>query len=421
MKSFFALFLAVVFISSAFASDNSGFYLKDGDRVVFYGDSITDQRLYTTFVETYVVTRFPTMDVTFVHSGWGGDRVSGGGGGAIDTRLKRDVFAYKPTVMTIMLGMNDASYVAFDEKIFAAYKKGYEHIIESVKQNVPSIRLTLIRPSPFDDVTQPPKFEGGYNQVLVRYGDFVSELAQRNGATVADLNAPVVAALQKAKETNREVARQLIADRIHPGAPGQLLMANELLKAWKAPATVSVVRIDAASDKAPNGVGTEISDVKRGETVSWTQTDAGLPMPIGTNEPVTALAVKSSDVVQSLDQQVINVNGLSAASYTLKIDGRSFGAFSKEELAQSINIALLPTPMQKQAAEVHKLTLSHNDIHFARWRQIQVPMEKYPRTEKGVKELSDLLDQEEAEVVKKQRAMAQPKPHKFELVPKRDE
>jgi len=30
--------------------------LKDGDRVVFYGDSITDQRLYTQFTETFVHT-----------------------------------------------------------------------------------------------------------------------------------------------------------------------------------------------------------------------------------------------------------------------------------------------------------------------------------------------------------------------------
>lgn len=35
----------------------AGFDLHDGDRVVFYGDSITDQRLYTTFIETYVITR----------------------------------------------------------------------------------------------------------------------------------------------------------------------------------------------------------------------------------------------------------------------------------------------------------------------------------------------------------------------------
>src|SRR3954464_4086878 len=89
------------------AAQNGGFYLKEGDRVVFYGDSITDQRLYTTYVETYVVTRFPKADITFVHSGWGGDRVGGGTGGMIDKRLKRDVFAYKPTVMTVMLGMND--------------------------------------------------------------------------------------------------------------------------------------------------------------------------------------------------------------------------------------------------------------------------------------------------------------------------
>src|ERR1700716_4077574 len=95
-----------------------GFYLKSGDTVVFYGDSITDQRLYATFTETFVVTRFPTLNVTFVHSGWSGDRVGGGGGGKIDVRLKRDVFAYKPTVMTVMLGMNDASYRSFEEKIF---------------------------------------------------------------------------------------------------------------------------------------------------------------------------------------------------------------------------------------------------------------------------------------------------------------
>src|SRR5690349_2455999 len=61
----FALLLALPGLSRA----DSPFYLKDGDRVVFYGDSITDQRLYTTFVETYAVTRFPKLNLSFVHSG----------------------------------------------------------------------------------------------------------------------------------------------------------------------------------------------------------------------------------------------------------------------------------------------------------------------------------------------------------------
>src|SRR5208283_2042166 len=151
------------------------FALHAGDRVVFYGDSITDQRLYTLYVETYVLTRFPKLDASFVHSGWGGDRVSGGGGGAIDVRLERDVIPYQPTMMTIMLGMNDGGYRAFDEGIFAKYTQGFQHIVESVQKAFPQIHFTLIQPSPYDEVTRPPTFEGGYNPVLVRYGEWVKD------------------------------------------------------------------------------------------------------------------------------------------------------------------------------------------------------------------------------------------------------
>jgi hypothetical protein len=54
-----ALFLCLLLASLVPAEGN--FYLKDGDRVVFYGDSISEQRLYPTFAETYVVTRFPQL------------------------------------------------------------------------------------------------------------------------------------------------------------------------------------------------------------------------------------------------------------------------------------------------------------------------------------------------------------------------
>src|SRR6516164_4268423 len=114
-------FFLLGIVSTALAE--GPFAIKEGDRIVFYGDSITDQRLYTTFVESYIVTRFPSLNVTFVHSGWGGDRVTGGGGGPIDRRLARDVFAYKPTVVTVMLGMNDAGYQAFKQSIFDVYSK----------------------------------------------------------------------------------------------------------------------------------------------------------------------------------------------------------------------------------------------------------------------------------------------------------
>src|SRR6266699_1699674 len=270
-------FCLVAFIALQARAEN--FALKDGDRVVFYGDSITDQRLYTTFTETYVLTRFPRMRVSFVHSGWGGDRVSGGAGGPIDVRLQRDVIAYKPTVLTIMLGMNDGSYRAFNPDIFERYSSGFESIVQTVKQALPGIRITAIQPSPYDDVTRPPTFSGGYNSVLVRYGQFLSELAARENLTLADLNTPVVAALEKAKSLDPALAQKLLPDRVHPGPGGHLLMAEALLKAWHAPGLVSSVEIDADTKKV-SAENTTVADLQAGVGLSWTQEDAALPMPL---------------------------------------------------------------------------------------------------------------------------------------------
>src|SRR4051812_46215212 len=181
MKCLPILVFGVAFSAGAIcsAAEKSGFYLKEGDRVVFYGDSITDQRLYTTFVETFVLTRFPALDVRFVHSGWGGDRVSGGQGGHIDVRVARDVVAHKPTVVTLMLGMNDGRYRPFEQPIYDRFVDGYERLVHALRTELPQARLTVIQPSPYDDVTRPP-FEGGsYNQVLLRFGTFIRQLATR--------------------------------------------------------------------------------------------------------------------------------------------------------------------------------------------------------------------------------------------------
>ena len=50
--------------------------LRDGDGIVFLGDSITHQCLYTQYVEDYFFTRFPQMRLRFHNSGVGGDRCS---------------------------------------------------------------------------------------------------------------------------------------------------------------------------------------------------------------------------------------------------------------------------------------------------------------------------------------------------------
>lgn len=416
MKTILCL-LAAVALTTLATAENNPFHLKDGDRVVFYGDSITDQRLYTTFAETFVVTRFPGMNVSFVHSGWGGDRVTGGGGGAIDLRLTRDVFAHKPTVMTVMLGMNDASYKAFDAGVYSTYTNGYQHIVDSMKKNSPSTRMTLIQPSPFDDVTQPPKFEGGYNNVLVQYGAYVKDLAKREHLGVADLNTAVVAALEKAKAKDAEKAKKIIPDRVHPGASGHLLMAAELLKAWNAPKFVSCVEIDAANKLVAKQCCTTISGLSTKGTVSWSQLDQALPMPVDMGDETMKLAVNSSDFIEALNQQTLKVTGLTGAKYVLKIDGNRTGEFTREQLEAGINLAMMDTPMAKQASEVHKLTIQHNQIHFERWREVQVRLAKHAsaKISKATKALLAAFDSEEAAVITKQRSAAKPVKHQFEL------
>jgi lysophospholipase L1-like esterase len=397
------------------AKAQAAFSLQPGDRVVFYGDSITDQRLYTVYVETYVVTRFPRLAANFTHSGWGGDRVSGGGGGTIDVRLERDVIPYQPTVMTIMLGMNDGGYRAFDDEIFARYTQGYQHIIETVQKACPQIRLTLIEPSPYDDVTRAPSFEGGYNAILIRYGEWVKDYAAKIGATVADLNSPVVEVLKKANAIDPKLAQRIVPDRVHPGPDGHLIMAEAILKAWNAPAIVSSVEINAAKRRVVQAANTEVADLAaHADKLSWVQTDQALPMPYDPTNPVTALVMRCSDFVQALDQEPLRVTGLKAEDYQLKIDDEVIGTFTPAQLADGINLAELATPMNKQAMEVETLTEKHNLVHYGRWRMIQVPLTGFtaPNLQRALDDLNTL----DGELVEEQRAAALPKTRSYELV-----
>ena len=136
-------------------------------------------------------------------------------------------------------------------------------------------------------------------------------------------------------------------------------------------------------------------------------------MPLDRRDPLVALVLQSSDFMEALNQEPLTVRGLAAGRYTLKIDSEPAGTFTAEQLAHGINLAELPTPMARQAAEVHALTLRHNNVHAARWRQIQVPLEKdnSPHVSKAL----EALDELEADIVRQQRAAAIPKARHFEL------
>ena len=380
---------------------------------MFYGDSITDRRLYTLFTETFAITRFPELHLRFVHSGWSGDRVSGGFGGSIDERLERDVIAYKPTVVTILLGMNDAEYEPYDDARLRSFAAGYKHIVRRLKSALPGVRITLLEPSTYDDITRPYGFEGGYNAVLRKYGRAVHELARCEKLTVADVNTPMVLLLQTANKVDAELAQKLIPDRVHPSEGIHLLMAEALLKAWHAPALVSALEIDAAAVTVTGAENADVSEIDARDGLAWTQTDAALPMPVEISEETLALAVRDSDFTEALNQQTLKVKGLSPGKYSLEIDGSVIGTFKAGHLAHGINLATLKTPMREQAEGVYSLALRHNHVHFARWRMVEESFRDYKMStvEPAVRAL-DALEQEALDLM---WTTAQPKARRYHL------
>ena len=68
MKPRFTLLLSALFFASIFSAPAQQMFLHDGDRVAFYGDSITAQRYYTRFMEDFVLCRYPQMHVAFFNA-----------------------------------------------------------------------------------------------------------------------------------------------------------------------------------------------------------------------------------------------------------------------------------------------------------------------------------------------------------------
>jgi lysophospholipase L1-like esterase len=390
-----------------------GFLIQDGDVVVFYGDSITEQKLYTSDVENFVLTRYPGRHIRFVNSGVGGDKVSGGWAGPIDFRLRRDVYAYHPTMVTIMLGMNDGYYRPFDEGILATYTDGYRHIVDQIEATLPQTGITLLKPSPYDDVTRDPESVAAYNAIMIRFGDLVGKLAVEKHTLLADLNLPVVEALTAAKNRDAVLAPALIRDRVHPGPGIHWVMAEAILKAWNAPSVVTRIEIDAARGRVADAVNTEVTQLQRTKAgLTWIQNDRALPLPFASAEsdPFTSLIESVSDLNQSLNQEMLSIHGLVDGVYELRVDERLVSEFTSSQLSVGVNLSTLDTPMLGQARLVAFDTAQKNDLESNRFFIANDARDA--KAEELVKRLDSAINK----AVERQRQDAQPFPHRYTLL-----
>jgi lysophospholipase L1-like esterase len=405
------LILLLVIPAVAQTATNPPFALRDGDRVIFYGDSITAQRFYTRLVEDIVVSRYPHIRVSFYNAGVSGDTVQGGHAGNMETRVKRDVLPWHPTVVTMMLGMNDGRYTTEYGSNAKAYEDGYRELIAHLKATLPGVRLFLIRPSPYDEVGHSSAITG-YNSVMLRYGEIVSALGREENVPVIDFNQPMTAAVTRGMKIDKAIAGSLLPDRIHPSLAGHWIMAAALAQAWSLDPIVSSVNIDVLHGKSDGEHNTFVRQLRvNGGTISWTQLDEALPLPFELNDPITQFVLQVSSL-GSLDQQLLTVTGLAGGSYTLSIDGRKVSSFTAEQLSQGVNLALYQTAMEDQAKSIDWTADDRSRVSGARFGLV---------TEKDLDrptvEAVETLDGLDHRLIDEEYANAQPKPHNFELVP----
>ena len=412
------------------------FFVRDGDRVVFLGDSITEQRLYTTYIEAYALTRHPQWNLSFRNVGWGGDtawlrqrahpnegdlfaadaeRQQAMVDDAVKRGLERDVLPLKPTVVTIKFGMNDHAYQPFREDIFRAYVRSQERLVEVLQ--AAGARVALLTPQPIEE-KRPDPDKDIRNVSLRKFSDGLEEVAGKRGALFIDQFDPYLAMMLRERGSN-PAAFIGGGDAVHPGPAGHTLMAWAVLKGLGAGALVSRVEIDGGAGKTTATERCTVENLRVADgIVSFDRRDEALPMPI---DPRAKAALKLAPVLGDLNRYELRVSGLSAAEYEVKIDGESVGKISRETLANGWNLADEAGPITRQSRKVLDLVFQKNDMFFRRWREVQLHVlpgwAQNPASEEGRRGELASIDQRIADLEAQINNARQPASHRFELAP----
>ena len=271
--------LAMCLLFVAFPCTAADFFLKNGDKVVMIGDSITEQHLYSTYVEAWVLTRFPAWDLKFCNVGIGGDNATGGA-----ERFNRDVVGCGATAMTVNFGMNDCGGPGsnFDDPRYSGFNKIKEFTTSMQKiadqAKAANIRVAWCTTTPAEVMDEGPSVLP-YILNLEKFSAAVKEIAAVNGnALFIDQFHPFVAAIDKARAANPK-NRIGGGDVVHPGPPGQTLMAAEILKGMNFPPLVAAVEINAATAKVVQKRNCMIEDLKvdADGKIDFQQKDNALP------------------------------------------------------------------------------------------------------------------------------------------------
>ncbi len=192
--------------------------VKDGQKIAFMGDSITQAGAGPKGYVTLVMRGLEANGVKAISIPAG---ISGHKSNDMLGRLERDVLSKKPDWMTLSCGVNDvwhgANGVALDQ-----YQKNIVQIVDRCQ--AAGVKVVILTSTMIGEDQPNPN-----NQKLVAYNEFLRELAKEKKCLLADLNADMQAAIAKVGPDKK--GNLLTSDGVHMNPAGNVMMASGVLKA----------------------------------------------------------------------------------------------------------------------------------------------------------------------------------------------
>jgi lysophospholipase L1-like esterase len=244
--------------------------VKEGDKIAFLGDSITQLGDRPTGYVNLVMKGLEVVGVPAVKIAAG---ISGHKSDNMRGRLQRDVLDKHPQWMTLSCGVNDVWHGARGVPL-DAYKANISNILDRCAEagiKVVILTATMIHENPDND----------NNKKLAAYNDFLRQEAAARKLPLADLNAQMQELL---KTYPPEVkGNKLTVDGVHMAWDGNRMMARGILlalgvpeekipeieKAWRQIRGYREYRISVSADEAEaiearaKAAGRDVADMAR--------------------------------------------------------------------------------------------------------------------------------------------------------------
>ncbi len=308
--------------------------LQEGDLVAIVGDSITEQKDYSVNIQSYLLMCQPQLKVNTAQFGWGGETSWGYKG-----RMANDTLPFKPTVATTCFGMNDGGYGPLDENRAKMYREAQREIVQKFKDA--GVRFIVVG-SPgcvdADTFRRDPAAAEVYNKTLGQLRDICREVAAEEKVTFADVFAPMVDVMTKAKAKYGKQYHVGGGDGVHPARNGHLVMAYAFLKGLGCDGDLGTIRVDELGNKAEATGGHKVISQSGGvveiESSRYPFCFTGDPK----SPDATTGVIEFLPFNQDLNRLTLVVTG--AKSDKVKVTwGEQSKEFAAADLAKGINLA----------------------------------------------------------------------------------